>query len=84
MPFHDWLLMEMARANLTQGALARESGLHINTINAYVRGRQLPSMQNFRFICDALAWMQLLGNNCSADEKKMLSDQIMLEGIKTI
>tara|TARA_R110000824_G_C15151866_1_gene671105 strand:- start:1106 stop:1435 length:330 start_codon:yes stop_codon:yes gene_type:complete len=84
MTFSQWLAEEMKRAELNQAALAHEAGLHLNTVNRYCTGQQLPSLQNFRFLCDALAWMQLEIYQCSSDEKKLLSDQLMYQGLTTI
>ena len=84
MQFNQWLHSEMIRAGLTQAALARESGLHENTVYAYVSGKQLPSLRNLRFLCDALAWMLVDGQGCSRAEKQMLSDTLMFDAIKTV
>ena len=84
MLFNQWLHSEMIRAGLTQAALARESGLHENTIHAYVSGKQMPTLRNLRFLADALAWMLLKHDRCSREEKKMLSDTLMFDAIQTV
>ena len=82
MSFSEWLRREMKRADLNSAALAHHSGLHYNSINAYVNGKSLPTLKNFRYICDALAWFQL--PELSISERRLLSNQLMIEGIKII
>ena len=79
--FNQWIHAKMIRSGLSVGKLARESGLHENTIEAYCTGKHLPSLRNLRFVCDALAWMILKDKDSTAQEKRELSNTLMLEAI---
>jgi len=81
--FNNWLHAKMLLCGLSVAKLARESGLHDNTIEAYTTGKHLPSLRNLRFVCDALAWM-ILGKKATSKEKRKLSSQLMLEAIEHV
>ena len=81
--FAQWLLVEIARAGLTQQELAFHAGLHENTISKLMQSKGHPKITTFLYICEALAAFQLHEEFTRA-EKQQLADQLFLEGIRKL
>lgn len=82
--FGQWLSQEIERAGIKKGELAHHSGLTANCIPYYLRGQWLPKIDNFRWICEALAYFQGRRMALSRDEVTLLSHHIMIEGLRRI
>ena len=52
--FGEWLLNEMEKQKLTNGMLAKKSGVNIVTIRYYILFKRMPTLATMQLILDAL------------------------------
>ena len=82
--FGMWLHAETKRSGLFKRDLAFHSGITPQMISSYVRGKASPTMLTFRCICEALAYFQGMVLALSRPEIELLSDQLMVAGLRRI
>jgi len=82
--FVRWLRIETCKAELQQKELAIQAGLSKNTVSKYFLGAWLPSLSNYKSICEVIAENQKYIYGLSRKEAKNLLSSLILEGIKAL
>lgn len=80
--FVRWLKIQTVKAGLLQQELAFHAGLSKNTVSKYFQGSWLPSLKNYKFICEAIAAHQGRAEGLEKKQVEQLTHRLYVEGLR--
>ena len=80
--FVRWLKIQTVKAGLLQQELAFHAGLSKNTVSKYFQGAWLPSLKNYKFICEAIAAHQGKVEGLEKEQVEQLTHRLYVEGLR--